>query len=235
VVSFWVPEWEEIWIRLPYTMTLVALSILISILLAIPIGIVSALKQDTWIDYSLRSFAIAGLSIPSFLFGLLVLLVVINVWRWAPPLKYAPIFVDPVVALQQLIFPALVLGYRSTAVSARMMRSSMLEVMREDYVRTAWAKGLLGRTVIYVHALRNAILPVVTMFGLEIILVFSSSVIIERFFNIPGIGRLLIDGINHRDLAIVQGVVAFIVVFVLLVNLIVDMIYAAIDPRVRLR
>lgn len=227
--------WYEISIRLPYTGALIVLSVAISMVVAIPVGVYSALKQDTWWDYGLRSFAIAGVAMPSFWLGLLLLMLTINVFGWSPPLDYAPVYRKPLVAIQQLMLPAIALGYRSAGVAARMMRSSMLEVLREDYVRTAWAKGMRERTVIYLHALRNAILPVITIFGMEIITVFSTAVIVETIFNVPGLGRLLVDAINRRDVNMVQGVMAFIVGFVLVVNLVVDMIYAWVDPRIRFR
>jgi peptide/nickel transport system permease protein len=235
-VSLWSGDtvWQEISVRFPYTITLMVLSVLISIIIAVPVGILSALKQDSWIDYGLRSFAIMGLSIPSFWFGLMLLMISLRFFSWSPPLDYAPIYVAPLIALQQLFLPAITLGYRSSAVSARMMRSSMLEVMREDYVRTARAKGLRENTVIYVHALRNAILPVITMFGLEIIMIFSAAVIVETIFNIPGLGGMVVGAIMRRDFPVVQGTVTFIVAIVLIVNLIVDIIYGWIDPRVRL-
>ncbi len=235
--SLWTQNtvWSDIGIRIPYTLTLVAMSITLSFILAIPIGVISAIKQDTWVDYGLRSFAIFGLSMPSFWFGMLLLMFTLVVFTWSPPLQYAPVYKDPITALQQLFLPALALGYRSAAVSARMMRSSMLEVMREDYVRTAWSKGLRERVVIYVHAIRNAILPVITLFGLEVILVFSTAVVIENIFNIPGLGRLLVDSIHRRDVNMVQGLVTFTVAFVLVINLVVDLIYAKLDPRIRFK
>jgi peptide/nickel transport system permease protein len=235
--SLWTqnPVWTEIGVRIPYTLTLVALSITLSVIFSIPIGVLSALKQDTWVDYSLRSFLILGLSMPSFWFGMLLLMFTVSVFQWSPPLDYAPVHKDPITALQQLFLPALALGYRSAAVSARMMRSSMLEVMREDYVRTAWAKGLRERVVVFTHAARNAILPVVTLFALEIILIFSTAVVIEKIFNIPGLGRLLVDSITRRDVNMVQGLVTFTVAFVLGVNLLVDLVYAKLDPRIRFR
>jgi peptide/nickel transport system permease protein len=235
--SMWTgaPVWQEIGIRLPYTLMLVVLSLAITVVMAIPIGIISALNQDTWIDYSLRTVAIAGTAIPNFWFGMLLLLLAITVFTWFPPLDYAPIYKQPGIALQQLMLPAIALGYRSVAVSARMMRSAMLEVMREDYVRTAWAKGLRDRTVIYLHAMRNAVLPVITMFGLEAVMIFSGAVIIETLFNIPGIGGLLISGINNRDYILVQGLVTVVVAVVLMVNLLVDLLYAWVDPRIRFR
>jgi peptide/nickel transport system permease protein len=233
--SMWTgnPVWSEITLRLPYTVTLIFVSLAISILISIPVGVFSALKQDSWLDYGLRSFAIAGLSIPNFWLGLLLLLITVSYFRWSPPIEYAPVYVAPLVAMQQLAMPAIALGYRQSAVAARMMRSSMLEVMREDYVRTARSKGLRERTVINVHAIRNAILPVVTIYGTEIVMLISGAVIIETIFNIPGIGRLLVDGINHRDVNLVQGLVAFITVIVLLLNLLVDLVYGWVDPRIR--
>jgi len=227
--------WHELSIRLPYTLSLVVLSVIITMLVAIPVGVISALKQDTWLDYGLRSFAISGVAIPGFWLGMLMLMFTVEVFRWSPPLQYAPIFSNPGVAIQQLMMPALALGFRSAASSARMMRSSMLEVLREDYVRTARAKGLRERSVLYLHAMKNAILPVITIFGMQIIFTFGMSVIIERVFNVPGVGRLLVDSINNRDLDMVQGLVAILVTLVMAVNLAVDLIYAWIDPRIRLR
>ncbi|MFC1917103.1 ABC transporter permease [Chloroflexota bacterium] len=232
--SLWtgLPVTTMIAVRLPYSLTLVAMAVLISIIIAIPVGVIAALKQDSWVDYLLRVFAIAGLSMPSFWFAILILLFVVSLFKWFPPLAYAPIYEDPFVALQQLFLPAIAIGYRQAAVSARMMRSSMLEVLREDYIRTAWAKGLRERTVIYLHALKNAGLPVITIFGVEIAVLFSSQVIIEGLFNIPGIGGMLVEAILHRDIPLAEGTVLFIVVFVMLVNLMIDIIYSWVDPRV---
>jgi len=235
--SLWtgVPVFAEIWVRLPITLTLIVFSVCLSMVLAIPIGILAALKQDSWVDYGLRVFTIAGLSIPSFWFALMVILFLLLVFRWFPPLTYAVIYSNPWVSLQQLFLPAMVLGYRQTAVSARMMRSSMLEVLREDYVRTARSKGLKERVVVYLHALKNAALPVVTIFGVEAVILFSGAVIIEKIFNVPGVGTLIVDAMGRRDLPLVQGVVLMIVGFVLVVNLVVDLTYAWLDPRIRYR
>jgi peptide/nickel transport system permease protein len=235
--SLWtgVPVFQEIWVRLPITLTLIVFSVCLSMVMAIPIGILAALKQDSWVDYGLRVFTISGLSIPSFWFGLMVLLFLLLVFRWFPPLAYAVIYTNPWVSLQQLFLPAIVLGYRQTAVSARMMRSSMLEVLREDYVRTARSKGLKERIVVYLHALKNAALPVVTIFGVEAVILFSGAVIIEKIFNVPGVGTLIVDAMGRRDLPLVQGVVLIIVGFVLVVNLAVDLTYAWLDPRIRYR
>lgn len=229
------PVWHEISIRLPYTLTLVLMGMVISIVVAIPVGALSAIHQDSWIDYGLRSGVIAGISIPNFWLALLILMFMLNVVGWSAPIEYAPIYSAPLVALQQLAFPAITLGYRGAAINARMMRSSMLEVLHEDYIRTARAKGLTERVVIYIHAARNAILPVVTTFGLEIIFLLGGSVIIEKIFNVPGIGRLLIDSIQDRDYNLVQGIVSLKVILVVGVNLMVDMIYAWADPRIRYR
>jgi peptide/nickel transport system permease protein len=163
----------------------------------------------------------------------MVILFLLLVFRWFPPLTYAVIYSNPWVSLQQLFLPAMVLGYRQTAVSARMMRSSMLEVLREDYVRTARSKGLKERIVVYLHALKNAALPVVTIFGVEAVILFSGAVIIEKIFNVPGVGTLIVDAMGRRDLPLVQGVVLIIVGFVLVVNLVVDLTYAWLDPRIR--
>ncbi len=233
--SLWtgVPVFEEIWVRLPITLTLIVFSVLLSMVLAIPIGIMAALKQDSWVDYALRVFTISGLSIPSFWFALMVVLFLLIVFSWFPPLTYALIYTHPWIALQQIFLPAIVLGYRQTAVSARMMRSSMLEVLREDFVRTARSKGLKERIVVYLHALKNAALPVVTIFGVEAVILFSGAVIIEKIFNVPGVGTLIVDAMGRRDIPLVQGVVLIIVVFVLVVNLVVDLVYAWLDPRIR--
>ena len=233
--SLWTgqPVMTEIAVRIPYTGSLVVFSLLISIITAIPIGVISALRQDSWADYSLRSVVVAGISLPNFWLAMLLMLFLVRVFRWFPPIEYATLWDSPVTALQQLALPAMVMGFRAAAGSARMMRSSMLEVMREDYVRTARSKGLLERIVIYVHALRNAILPVVTIFGMELAFLFGGSVIIETVFNIPGVGLLLINAINRRDVILVQGIVVTLVTILLLVNLLVDLLYAAIDPRIR--
>jgi peptide/nickel transport system permease protein len=234
-VSMWTsrPVIDEILHRLPYTGSLVVLAVFVSFITAVPIGVISAVYQDSWLDYGLRIFVIAGIAIPNFVLGLMIILVLVVGFRWFMPLDYATLWTDPWVAIQQLFWPALVLGFRAACGQARMMRSSMLEIMRADYVRTARSKGLSERVVIYVHALRNAILPVITMFGLEVAFLFGGSVIIETVFNIPGIGLLMIDAIDRRDVILVQGVTAMMVSVVIVVNLVTDLIYAWIDPRIR--
>jgi peptide/nickel transport system permease protein len=236
-VSLWTgrPVAGEILQRLPYTGSLVIMSMLITIAVAVPVGIISATRQDSWLDYLLRTLVIGGIAIPNFWFALLLMLFLVVVFRWHAPLGYATLWSAPLDAIQQLIWPALTLGFRSAASSSRMMRSSMLEVMREDYIRTARAMGIKERIVIYGHGLRNAILPVVTMFGMEVAYLFSGSVIIETVFNIPGVGLLMIDAINHRDVILVQGIVVVLIAIVLVVNLLTDLVYAWVDPRIRYR
>lgn len=236
-MSLWTrqPVLQEIAFRLPYTLSLLVLSAVLSALLIIPVGVISAVKQDRWPDYALRIFTIVGLSVPNFWLALLVILFLVSVFRYFPPLDYAPVLKEPQVALQQLIFPALVLGYRHSAVCARMMRSCMLEVLREDYVRTARAKGLRESGVLLIHAMRNAMLPVITIFGLQLITLFGGVVIIERIFVIPGLGALLVDAVMRRDIPLVQGTVALTATFVLLINIVVDLSYSWFDPRIRYR
>ena len=218
--------------RLPYTTGLVLFAIIISVITAIPTGVTSALKRDTWVDYGLRGGIIAGISIPDFWLAVLLLTWVVSTFRWSPPLVYATLWSNPWIAVQQYILPSLVLGFRTAAGSARMMRSAMLDVMEEDYVRTARAKGLTEWVVVYVHALRNATLPVVTLFGTSVAYLFGGTVIIETVFNIPGLGLLLIQAIERRDVILVQGVVVFVMAAVLITNLLVDILYARLDPRI---
>ncbi len=233
--SLWTgqPVISSIAIRLPYTLSIIFLATFIIIITAIPVGVLSALYQDKFLDYALRITVIAGISIPNFFLGILILLIAVTFFRWSPPLDYATLWKDPWIAIQQLFLPSLVVGFRAATSSPRMVLSTMLEVIREDYIRTARAKGLTERAVIYSHALRNAILPVVTMFGIEVTLMFAGSVVIETVFRIPGIGLLLMDAINNRDVILVQGIVVIFVALVLIVNLALDLVYAWADPRVR--
>jgi len=233
--SLWTggPVTSAIATRLPYTLSIIALAVTVTLIAAVPVGVLSAIHQDTWIDYALRSAVITFVSMPHFFLAMLVLLFTVGALGWFPPLEYATLWDAPWIALQQLALPALILGIRFSASSARMMRSTMLEVMREDYVRTARAKGLTERVVLYIHALRNAVLPVVTMIGMEVAMLFSGIVIIETIFHIPGVGLLLLDGIMRKDIPVVQGVVLVIVAFILMVNLLVDLLYAWIDPRIQ--
>jgi peptide/nickel transport system permease protein len=233
--SYWTrqPVVEELKRRYPMTANLAILSLLLGTLIAIPIGVLSAVRQDTLIDYAARVFVIAGLSIPNFWLSILVILGLVHYFNWLPPLDYAPFWVDPWLNLKQLIFPALITGYRLSAVGARMTRSSLLEVLRDDFVRTARAKGLREQVVIFRHALRNALLPVITIIGVELLVLFGGLVVVETVFTIPGIGRFLVDAILHRDYPSIQALVFVFAVFVVGVNLLVDLAYAILDPRIR--
>ena len=229
------PVWDEFKLRYPLSLSILVLAMITALSIAIPAGIISAVKQDTWIDYGLRIFTLAGLSIPSFFVAILVILYLLRYYGWTTPLEYEPIWKDPWQNFQRLIFPSLAIGYRLSAIGARMTRSSMLEVMREDYVRTARAKGLREQMVIWRHALKNAILPVLTLIGIELLVLFSGVVIVETLFIIPGVGKLLVDSLFRRDYIIVQGLIFVFAIFVLFVNLAVDLSYAFFDPRIRLR
>jgi peptide/nickel transport system permease protein len=233
--SYWTrqPVIEELLRRYPMTASLAFLSLILGTLIAIPIGVVSALHQDTFIDYGARIFSIAGLSIPSFWLAILIILGLVHYFRWLPPLDYAPFWVDPWLNFKQLIFPALVTGYRLSAIGARMTRSSVLEVLREDYVRTARAKGSRERVVVLKHALKNALLPVITIIGIELLVLFGGLIVVETVFTIPGIGRFLVDAITHRDYPSIQALVFVFAAFVLVINLLVDIVYAILDPRIR--
>jgi len=224
---------DEMAIRFPYTIGLMIIGMVITVIVALPVGIISALKQDTFIDYALRSFQIGGLSMPGFWLGILILGFLAVTFRWHPRIEYATLFSDPITALQQYWLPGFLLGFRSSANDARMLRSQMLEVMRSDYIRTARAKGLKEWMVIYVHALRNALLPAVTLLGMEAAALLGGTVIMESLFNIPGLGTLLISAVNARDIPLVMGIVTFKGFIILFINLIVDISYGWIDPRVR--
>jgi peptide/nickel transport system permease protein len=233
--SYWTrqPVIEELKRRYPMTANLAVMSLLLSTLIAIPIGVLSAVRQDTAVDYAARVFVIAGLSIPSFWLAILIIVGLVHYFKWLPPLDYAPFWVDPWLNLKQLIFPALATGYRLSAIGARMTRSSILEVLRDDYVRTARAKGLRERIVVLKHALRNALLPVITIIGIELLVLFGGLVVVETVFTIPGIGRFLVDAITHRDYPSIQALVFMFALFVIVVNLLVDIVYAVLDPRIR--
>ena len=233
--SYWTrqPVIEELRQRYPVTASLALMSLLLGTAIAVPIGILSAVRQDTLIDYAARLFVIAGLSLPNFWLAILVILGLVHYFHWLPPLNYAPFWADPWLNFKQLIFPALITGYRLSAIGARMTRSSLLEVLRDDFVRTARAKGLRENVVVLKHALRNALLPVVTIIGVELLVLFGGLVVIETVFTIPGIGRFLVDAITHRDYPSIQALVFVFALFVVTVNLLVDLLYGVLDPRIR--
>ena len=226
---------EEIKLRFALSLQLAIMASTIATLLAIPLGILAAVKQDTWVDYAIRVFSIAGLATPSFWLGILMILTMLIVFKWIPPMVFTPFWVDPWLNLQQLIWPALAVGYRYSAVGTRMMRSAMLEVLREDYIRTARAKGLWLKLILSRHALKNAILPVLTVMSLEFAFLLGGLVVTEQVFNLNGLGMLFVDAISHRDYTLVQALVMLVATFFLLINFFVDIAYAWIDPRIRYR
>lgn len=234
-VSMWTgrPIAHEIAIRLELSLQLAIMAILVAVLLAVPLGIIAAFKQDTWVDYAVRLFSILGLAMPSFWIGILTILLLLIYFRWSPPVTFTPFFQNPVENLAQMVWPALVVGYRYSAVATRMTRSAMLEVMREDYIRTARSKGAPERIVVIRHALRNAMLPVVTVLGLEFAFMLGGLVVTEQVFNLNGIGKLVVEAVAHRDYTLVQGIVMLMAGAFILVNLVIDLLYAWLDPRIR--
>ena len=234
------PVFLEIVTRLPISIEVAIMATLISIAVAIPLGTISALKQNTWIDLLVRSFSIAGLATPSFWLGIMAILIVLDVTQaifgnpWMPPIDYVPLWQDPIRNLSIVMLPAITIGYRYAAVSMRMTRSAMIEVMREDYIRTARAKGLIKRLVINRHALKNAMLPVATVIGIEFAFLMGGLVVTEQVFNLNGIGRLMVLSVQNQDYTLTQALVMFVVTVVVLCNLVVDLLYAWLDPRIRL-
>ena len=226
------PVSEEILHRLPLTLQIAFMAKVLALLFGIPIGIMSAIKRNSWLDYLLRVWSIFFLAAPNFWLGLLVLMGGVIWFMWSPPLGYNLIWKDPTTNMLQLIWPILILALSGMAIIARMTRSTMLEVLREDYVRTARAKGLTERVVIYRHALKNAMIPVVTLAGLSFGHLLGGTVIMETVFSIPGMGLYMIEAIRNRDYPIVQGVAIMIAAFFMLVNLVVDLLYAWLDPRI---
>ena len=235
--SLWqnTPVMEEILHRLPITFELGVLALLVALVVGIPIGVYSAVRQDTTGDLIARSFAIFALAVPGFWVGTLVMVFPAIWWGWSPAVKFTPLTADPVAHLGQMIIPALILGKAFSAVIMRLTRTMMLEVLRQDYIRAAAAKGLAGRTIITRHALRNALIPVVTLVGLQAPLLFGGAVIMEQIFVIPGIGLLLLEAVSTRDYPIIAGVFLIVGVAVVFINLLVDLSYGLLDPKVRYR
>ncbi len=228
--------------RLPVTIEIVILAMGLSMALAIPLGIISAVNQDKPLDYAARLFTIFGLSIPDFVIGTVTILFLTFYLddatfglfdSWLPPLGWYPPWEDPWTNFQALSIPVVILAYRSSAVSARMMRSTMLEVLREDYIRTARAKGVTERAVVFRHALRNSVIPVLTIMGAQTSFLFGGSVIIEQIFRIPGMGQWTLDAVGQRDYTAVQAAVLMMAIVFVMVNLVVDLMYGIIDPRIR--
>lgn len=219
--------------QFPITLQLAAFTAVVVTLIAIPVGVLAAVKQDTWIDYILRSIAVVGLAAPSFFIGMLIILGLSLYFRWIPPIAFVNLWDNPTVAFQQLVFPAMALGFASQGLLLRMTRTQLLEVLREDFVRTARAKGLAERAVIMRHGVRNALLPVVTIAGVQIGFLFSGTVVIETVFNVPGIGRGLIQAMFIRDLPMIQAYIMYFALVALTANFLVDLTYAWLDPRIR--
>ncbi len=218
---------------IPVSLELAIMAMLISLIIALPIGVYSAIRQDTVGDYGGRIFAIAGLSVPDFVVGTMVLMIGAIKFNWAPPLFYVDFFDGPMENLKTMITPALIVGFRLSSITARMLRSSMLEVLRQDYVRTAWAKGLKERSVIIRHALKNAFIPVITVIGTQIGFLIGGVAIVEYIFGLPGLGSTTVRAIGQRDLPMIQAAVFFFAGALILVNLLVDLSYAWFDPRIR--
>jgi peptide/nickel transport system permease protein len=233
--SMWTerPVIEEIALRLELSLQVALMATFFAVLLAVPMGTLAALFRDTWIDYLVRILTIGGLSIPSFWFGMLIMLSLLALFNWLPPITFTPLYVDPFANLTQLIWPAMAVGYRYCAVVARMIRSSLLEVLNEDYIRTARAKGVFEKLVISRHALRNALLPAITVIGLEFTFLIGGLVVTEQVFNLNGIGQLFVQSVSRNDFTLIQGLVMLIAAFYVFVNLMIDLLYAVFDPRIR--
>ncbi len=233
--SLWykTPIIDDLKERFPVTIQLALMALIMAFVVAVPLGIISAVKQDTKIDYASRVFALIGIAMPSFWIGILVVYALAYWTGWLPPLEYATLWSDPWLNMQQLFFPALALAFHDMAFTARVTRSSMLEVLREDYMRTARSKGLREFTVIGRHALKNALMPVLTISGYQFGRLLGGVIIIESIFVIPGIGLFLVDAIIHRDFMVLQGVVVLAAATVLVLNLFIDLMYGVLDPRIR--
>ena len=227
------PIEEQILAKLPVTIELGVLAIVIGLVIALPVGIYSAIRQDTATDYVGRTAAVIGLAAPNFWLAIMVTLYPAIWWGWSPSVEYIPLVEDPLGNLGMFIIPAVILGTAMSAATMRLTRTMMLEVLRQDYIRTAWSKGLKERVVIVRHAVKNALIPVVTLIGLQLPLLVGGSVIMENIFNLPGLGRLFLDSLEARDYPVIQGVNLFFATVVMLIILLIDVIYPYLDPRVR--
>jgi len=240
-ISMWTgaPVLEEIGLRFELSLQVAIMATFVAVIIAIPFGIISAVKQDTWIDYVVRAFSIAGIAMPSFWLGILIILGLLVVTQevfgtpWMPPIDYVPIWEDPIRNMSQLIWPAVATGYRYSAVATRMTRSALLEALREDYVRTARAKGLMEKIIINRHALKNSLLPVVTIIAIEFAFLMGGLVVTEQVFNLNGLGKLFVESVGSQDFNLTQQLVMLVVLIFVLTNLFVDVLYAWLDPRIR--
>ena len=228
----WAVE-EKILGRLPVTIELGVMAIVIGLLIALPVGIYSAIRQDTAVDYAGRSIAVLGLATPNFWLALMVMIYPAIWWGWSPPMRLITFSEDPLGNLGMFLIPSLILGTASAAATMRMTRTMMLEVLRQDYIRTAWSKGLKERVVVVRHAVKNVLIPVVTLIGLQLPILVVGAVIIENIFNLPGLGRLMLVALNDRDYPVVAGINLVFATAVMGINLMIDLLYAFLDPRVR--
>jgi len=235
--SLWqnTPVGEQLLARLPITFELGLMALFFGLLIAIPIGVYSAVRQDSGSDYAARSFSILMLAVPSFWIGTMVMVFPSIWWGWSPPMRFVSFTADPLGNLSQMITPAIILGFGLSALTMRLTRTMMLEVLRQDFIRTAWAKGLGEELVVMRHALRNALIPVVTLIGLQAPLLIGGAVIMEQIFVIPGMGLLLLDAVSQRDYPIITCVFLIVGVAVMAINLVVDLSYGLLDPKVRYR
>jgi peptide/nickel transport system permease protein len=233
--SLWynMPVLQTLLSKLPVTFELGFISLIIAQVIALPIGIFSALRQDTWGDYLARSFAILAIAIPSFWLATLVIVFPSIWWGWSPPLRLVPFMENPIKNLGEFIVPSFVLGLSMAGGTMRMMRTMMLEILRQDYIRTAWAKGLRERTVVIRHTLKNALIPVITTIGLGLPLLIGGAVIIEDIFGLPGLGRLMVEATTMRDYTIVSGDMFLFAFGLVIINLLVDLSYGFLDPRIQ--
>ncbi|MDE0026835.1 MAG: ABC transporter permease [Spirochaetaceae bacterium] len=228
----WAVE-EKILGRLPVTIELGVMAIVIGLLIALPVGIYSAIRQDTAVDYAGRSIAVLGLATPNFWLALMVMIYPATWWGWSPPMRLITFSEDPLGNLGMFLIPSLILGTASAAATMRMTRTMMLEVLRQDYIRTAWSKGLKERVVVVRHAVKNVLIPVATLIGLQLPILVGGAVIIENIFNLPGLGRLMLGALNDRDYPVVAGINLVFATAVMGINLMIDLVYAFLDPRVR--
>jgi peptide/nickel transport system permease protein len=233
--SLWTrqPVVGELSRRLPVTLTLGTMAIVVAILIGVPVGVLSAARPDGGLDFVARSAAILGLSIPAFVKAIVVILLPAIWWGWTPMIRYVEFSADPTTHVLQFVLPAVILGIASAAAIMRLTRGMLLEVLRQDYVRTAWAKGMAERVIVLKHALKNAIIPVITVLGLQVAQIAGGAVIIETIFSLPGMGQLLVESIVQRDYPVIQGINLFIVTTIVVTNLAVDLVYAVVDPRIR--
>ena len=239
--SMWTgkPITFEIGLRFQLSLQVAFMATFVAVLISIPLGTISAIKQDTWIDYVVRVFSIAGIAIPSFWLGIMIILGLLILTQkflgepWMPPIEYVSPFEDPLGNMAQLIWPSVATGYRYSAVATRMTRSALLEVLREDYIRTARAKGLLEKVIINRHALKNSLLPVVTVIGIEFAFLMGGLVVTEQVFNLNGLGKLFVESVLNNDYTMTQALVMIVVAVFVFTNFVVDLFYAWLDPRIR--